>query len=81
MPNTAVKNIIPRGEFQLELTFENGSQALINLKNRMESVRFRQISDPLIFKTAKINGDKICWRFEGGEFSVYVTELLESMLT
>lgn len=80
MPNTAVTKIIPRGDYQLEIAFENGSQALVNLKNRIESVRFRQLSNPLVFETAQINGDKICWYCESGEFSVYVTELLESML-
>lgn len=64
----------------MELTFENGSAALINLKNRMDSVRFCRICDPLVFLTAKVNGDKICWQCHDGEFSVYVTELLESML-
>lgn len=80
MPNTAVINLIPHDEYQLELTFENGSHALVNLKSRIGSVRFRQICDPLIFATAEINGDKICWHCPDGEFSVYVTELLESML-
>lgn len=80
MQYTAVTDLIICDNYQIKLSFENGSHALVNLKNRIDSVRFRQICDPLIFATAKINGDKICWHCPDGEFSVYVTELLESML-
>lgn len=80
MSRTNAIEIRVEDAYQLSLFFPNGSKAEVNLKNRVESCRFCTIVEPEVFKTAHIKDGHIVWQCKDGEFSVHISEILESML-
>ena len=66
--------------YKLQIEFVNGSVAVIDLGKRVRAMRFCRLSDPELFASAKANGDLITWSAKGETFSVFIDELLDSML-
>lgn len=66
-------------DYQLKLCFPNGSQAIVNMENRLQGIRFGRLSRKDTFSSAKIQGNEVIWR--DGNFSIRATvdELLDSM--
>ena len=40
--------------YQLKLSFPNGSEAVIDMKQRVHAIRFGRLSSPELFKTARL---------------------------
>lgn len=78
--DTVLKSVTPLPDYRLELTFRNGSTAIVNMERRIQTLRFARLSSPQIFATAKADGDKVVWQDGGTSFGVYCNELLDAML-
>ena len=66
-------------DYQLKLYFPNGSEAVINMKQRVRAIRFGRLSSPELFETARLAGDEVVW--DNGTYCVRasINELLDSM--
>lgn len=70
----------PLPGYRLELVFQNGSTAVINMERRVKTFRFSRLETETVFASAKAEGDKVVW-FDGkAVFSVYCSELLDAMM-
>ena len=65
---------------RLEMIFQNGSSAVVNLERRVKTLRFSRLDDEKFFASAKADGDKVVWADGNTSFSVYCTELLDAMM-
>lgn len=66
--------------YRLELVFQNGSTAVVNMEQRVRKSRFACLASARVFATAKAEGDKVVWRYDGTSFGVYCGELLDAMM-
>ena len=66
-------------EYQLKLSFENGSEAIVDMKRRVHAIRFGRLSSPGLFGKAKLVGSEVVW--DDGSYCVRasINELLDSM--
>ena len=66
-------------EYQLKLCFANGSEAIIDMKQRTQGIRFGRLADVELFAAGKLVGSEVVW--EDGETSIHasINELLDSM--
>ena len=66
-------------EYQLKLSFQNGSEAIADMKRRVHAIRFGRLSSPELFRTATLVGSEVVW--DDGTCSVRasINELLDSM--
>jgi hypothetical protein len=76
---TSIVDVRSLGDYRLQITFMNGSIALVNMKNRIQSMRFHILSDPKIFDLAKSEGDRIIWENSEVFLNVFVNEIIDSM--
>ncbi len=76
----ALKEVRPLSGFRLELVFQNGSSAIVNMENRIKTLRFSPLSSESLFTTARAEGDKVIWSSGDKSFGVYCGELLDAML-
>ncbi len=53
----ALKSVTPMTGFRLELAFQNGSRAVVNMEKRVGTLRFARIASEKVFATAKAEGD------------------------
>ena len=56
-----IKAVVPKENYQLEVQLENGSSLILNLKSRLQTLRFEMLSDMVLFKKATTNGVCILW--------------------
>lgn len=73
-------SVKPLPDFRLEMEFRNGSKALVNLENRVRTVRFHELSSAELFASAKAVGDKVVWSDGVRTFGVYCNEILDAMM-
>ncbi len=64
----------------LKLEMCNGSIALVNMRLRMQGMRFGALKDPSVFTTARVEEDFVVWRTPMGELRASARELLDIML-
>ena len=66
-------------EYQLKLSFQNGSEAIVDMKRRVHAIRFGRLSSPELFRTATLVESEVVW--DDGTCSVRasINELLDSM--
>jgi len=75
-----LKAVTPLAGYRLELTFRNGSTAVVNMERRVKTLRFARLASPQVFASVKADGDKVVWQDGGTSFGVYCNELLDAML-
>lgn len=56
-----INKVIPRADYNLEIQMDNGSSVILDLKSRLETVRFGMLSDSELFKQATTDGTYIRW--------------------
>ena len=56
-----IKEIVPKENYCIEVHLENGSQIILNLENRLKTVRFSTLSDKAFFNKATTDGSYIRW--------------------
>lgn len=65
--------------YQLKLSFPNGSEAIIDMTQRIHAIRFGRLSSPGLFGTARLKDGEVVW--DDGTYCVRasINELLDSM--
>ena len=80
----AVESILiavkPLPDYRLELVFQNGSTAVVNMERRIRTLRYACLAPAQVFSTARAEGDKVVWQDGETIFGVDCTELLDAML-
>ena len=76
---TAVTKLEILPDYQLKLSFVNGSEAVINMSRRVRTPRFGCLSEPNLFAKACLDHDEVIWDAGDKTISVSVNELLDSM--
>ena len=66
-------------EYQLKLSFQNGSEAIVDMKRRVHAIRFGRLSSPELFRTATLVGSEVVWDYRTCSFLASINELLDSM--
>ena len=75
-----LRSATPLPGHHLEMIFQNGSTAVINMQRRVKTFRFSRLDDEKVFASAKADGDKVVWTDGKTSFTVYCTELLDAMM-
>ena len=78
--DTVLRGVRPLPDYRLELTFQNGSTAIVNMEKRVRTMRFSRIAPKATFASARAVGDKVVWADKGMPFGVYCGELLDAMM-
>lgn len=78
--DVVLKEVKPLSGYRLELTFQNGSTAVVNMSRRVKTLRFARLSSPETFATARAEGDRVVWTDGEARFGVYCSELLDAMM-
>ena len=78
--DSVLKAVRPLPDYRLELSFQNGSTAVVNMKQRIRTLRFACLAPAQVFFTARAEGDKVVWQDGKTIFGVYCGELLDAML-
>ena len=66
--------------YRLALEFLNGSFAIINLQQKIHTLRFARLAAPSVFATARAEGDCVAWSDRACTLRVSCQELLDMML-
>lgn len=53
--------VIPMEDYHLDVQLDNGSSVILNLKNKLGTLRFGMISDIGLFRRAITDGSYIRW--------------------
>jgi Protein of unknown function (DUF2442). len=56
-----IKKVKPLEDYFLEVQLENGSSITLNLKSKLQTVRFGMLSDKELFCRAATDGSYIFW--------------------
>ncbi|MFZ5949391.1 MAG: DUF2442 domain-containing protein [Candidatus Rifleibacteriota bacterium] len=56
-----VINVVPRDNFELEITFQNGEKGMLDMKPYLEFGIFRRIKDDKAFQNVRVSFDTIEW--------------------
>jgi len=56
-----IKSIIAKEDYMLEVILENGCSINLNMKNRLNTLRFGMLADMEFFKRATTDGTCIRW--------------------
>ena len=78
--DSVLKAVRPLPDYRLELAFQNGSTAVVNMKQRIKTLRFACLEPAQVFATARAEGDKVVWQDGKMAFGVYCGELLDAMM-
>jgi hypothetical protein len=57
----AIKEVVPRKNYTLLLTFENGEKREFDMKPYLDTGLFRELKDMKMFNTVKTSFDSIEW--------------------
>ena len=78
--DSVLKAVRSLPDYRLELAFKNGSTAVVNMQQRVRTLRFACLASSQVFATARAEGDKVIWQDGQTVFGVYCSELLDAML-
>ena len=78
--NYSLVSVYPLEKYYLRLIFKNGSTAMVNMENRIHTLRFSQLASPEFFRTVKVVGDKIIWSDGKKNVGIYTNEILDIMM-
>ncbi len=56
-----IKSVVPKEDYRLEVHLNNGSSVTLNLKSKLQTLRFGMLSDKEFFKTVTTDGIFIRW--------------------
>ena len=56
-----VKKVEPRDDYTLDLTFEDGSRKVFDMKPYLDKGVFRELKDIKMFKTARVCFSSVSW--------------------
>lgn len=56
-----IKSVVPKENYHLEVNLDNGSSIILNLENKLGTVRFGMLADNHFFHRATTDGVNIKW--------------------
>lgn len=56
-----IQQVLPKEDYRLEIQLENGHCVVLDMKSRLETLRFGMLSDPEFFKQVTTDGSYIRW--------------------
>ncbi|MPM61824.1 hypothetical protein SDC9_108687 [bioreactor metagenome] len=56
-----IKSIQPKADYTLKILFENGHTVILDMNQKIETTRFRQLLDQTLFLGATTDGSSIRW--------------------
>lgn len=57
-----VTDVRPLDDYQLEVTFDNGTKGVVSLKNRLFGPVFEPLRDPAVFQQVTVDEfGAVCW--------------------
>ena len=65
--------------YQLRLSFPNGSEATIDMSQRIHGIRFGRLASQALFNTARVEGSEVIWENDKERVHASINELLDSM--
>lgn len=71
---TQIKSVVAKDDHQLEVTLENGSSIVINMTNRLNTIRFALLRDIEVFKNVTTDGNFVRWK---DKIEISITELCQ----
>ena len=71
---TEIKEVRPRADYQLEVQLSNGGSVTLNLKPKLQTIRFGLLRDEAFFRRAETDGTVIRW---GNKVELSSSEVFE----
>lgn len=69
-----IKAVMPLDGYRLGIMLENGSEIILNLESRLQTVRFGMLSDKEFFSKATTDGICITWE---GKIEISLSEIFQ----
>lgn len=69
-----IQMVTPKDHYCLEVLLENGSSVVLNLENRLQTIRFGILSDKELFSHVTTDGTYIRW---GKNVEISVNEVFQ----
>ena len=66
-------------EYRLKLCFLNGSEAIVDMRQRIHAIRFGRLASPELFGTARLEDSEVVWDDANYRVRASINELLDSM--
>jgi len=73
-----IKTVVPMKDYRLFMDMESGSSVIVDLSVKLNTMKYRDLADEQIFRSAKTDGDYVVWG--GGRVRVTVKELMDVVL-
>ncbi len=69
-----ITSVLPKEEYRLEVILDNGSSVTLDLKSRIQTVRFGILSDNEFFKEVTTDGVCLSWK---GKLEISINEVFQ----
>ena len=69
-----ILSIRPLDGYRMEINFLNGSTVILNLQNKLHTIRFAPLKDISLFNSAVTDGESIIWN---SLLEISTTEILQ----
>jgi len=56
-----IKEVIPQEDYRLQVVMDNGSSVVLNMKGRLECIRFGMLADEAFFSNVTTDGRYVRW--------------------
>jgi len=73
-----IKTVVPMKDYRLFMDMESGSNVIVDLSVKLNTMKYKDLTDEQIFRSAKTDGDYVVWG--DGRVKVTVKELMEVVL-
>lgn len=69
-----IKRVVTKEDYRLEVLLENGGSIIVNMTNRLNTVRFGLLEDKEFFGRATTDGDFVRW---GNKIEISAREVFQ----
>jgi len=73
-----IKSVLSMKGYRLFMEMESGSSLIIDLSVKLNTMKYKELTDEALFKTASTDGNYVIWG--GGRVRLTVKELMEVAL-
>jgi hypothetical protein len=73
-----IKTVLPMKDYRLLMEMEGGSTVIVDLSNKLRTMKYSELTDEGFFKTATTDGDYVIWG--DGRLRLTANELMEIIL-
>lgn len=69
-----ILQVLPGADYCIIVRFSNSHAVTLNMKSKLRTARFSELSSPEVFELATTDGKAILW---GGGISIAISEIIE----